>query len=81
MTFDNDFLCFYMDGVLENKAAKKFATHYLEGDSIMVWKIHGVKNNRYLNGCVDDIEFFDCILSPAEVSQLYNARTPIKQAE
>lgn len=76
ITYDNAFLCFYLDGILENKAAKNFESTFLKGDSILVGKKCSIKNNRYLNGCVDDIEIYDRVLSPTEISALYNAPNP-----
>src|SRR5439155_13362647 len=49
ITYDDDYLCFYMDGVLDNKAAKGFENCFLPGDSVLVGKRTGYKNNRYLH--------------------------------
>src|SRR5204863_9777731 len=68
----------YIDGVLDNKAAKNFRTRYLETDSILVGMMWGDTNQRCLNASVDDIQIFNRVLSPEEVQRLYNAPNPNK---
>jgi hypothetical protein len=80
ITYDNSNLIFYLDGILENKAVKNFELSFLAGDSVIVGAVRGSKNRRFLNGCVDDIRFYDRVLSPAEIRQLYNAPNPNKFA-
>jgi two-component sensor histidine kinase len=78
MTFDDEFLSFYIDGVLDNKAAKNFRTCYLDNDSILVGLVWGDTNQRCLNASVDDIQIFNRVLSPEEVQRLYQAPNPNK---
>lgn len=80
MTYDDNFLCFYMDGMLEGKFVKNFKTKFLEGDSVLVGKRGGHKNVRYLHAAVDDIEIYNRVLTPAEINQLYLAPNPNKIA-
>jgi hypothetical protein len=76
MTYDDQFLCFYVDGKLQGKVTKGFKTEFLEGDSVLLGMCHDAKNVRFLCGSVDDLEIFDRVLSPKEVYALYNAPNP-----
>jgi len=80
ITYDDKFLCFYLDGVLEGKVAKNFKSKFLNGDSILIGKREGLKNKRYFQGTIDDIQFFNRVLTPAQVQVLYNAPNPNKNA-
>jgi two-component sensor histidine kinase len=80
VTYDDRFLCMYIDGVLEIKVFKNFRSRFLSGDSVIVANRTGPKNSRYFNGCIDDIYFFDRVLTPAEVTDLYKAPNPNKSA-
>lgn len=77
-TYDDHFFCLYLDGILENKMMKNFKTTFLSNDSVLVGIRTSKKNNRFLNGCVDDIEIYNRVLSPSEVMQLYHAPNPDK---
>ena len=76
MSFSKTDFCFYMDGKLVNKLSKNFATKYLESDSVLVGHSGCKKNQRYLIGSVDDIQFFHRVLSEKEVLDLYHAPNP-----
>jgi hypothetical protein len=76
MTYDDDFLWFYLDGLLETKMPKNFRSRFLEGDSVMVGARFSNENVRFFNGCVDDIEFYNRVLSAQEILKLYNAPDP-----
>ncbi len=68
----------YIDGKLEKKFPKNFKTKFLSTDSVVVGGTANKKNRRWLNGAVDDIEFYDKILTPSEIETLYNAPNPNK---
>jgi hypothetical protein len=76
MTYDDHHLALYLDNNLEAKLPKKFSNVFLAGDSIMIGNSANVKNERYLCGSLDDIEIYDKVLSPEDVSDLYNATNP-----
>ncbi len=78
LTYDYNFICFYIDGALEGKMVKKFDSQFLEGDSVVIGNLITKKNTRFLNGSVDDIEIFNRVLSQKEVFELYNAPNPNK---
>ena len=59
LTYDNDLLCFYVNGNLTASSAKNFESRFLEGDSVIVGRRFGVKNNRYFQGVIDDIEMME----------------------
>ena len=80
ITFNNSFLCLYLNGDLVEKARKTFETTYLETDSVVLGNRISAKNTRFLNGCVDDIAFYDRVLSHEEVLALYAAPNPKKMA-
>ncbi|MBA3681952.1 MAG: histidine kinase [Bacteroidetes bacterium] len=78
ITYDDDFFCFYLDGVLENRSPKNFKSRFLKTDSVMVATSANLKNNRFFNGYVDDIEIYDHVLSPDDILDLYLLPNPNK---
>ncbi len=76
MTYDNDFLCLYVNGVLENKTAKNFETHFLQGDSVVLGNTANVKNQRFFKGSIDDIKIYNRVITPQEVSDIYHEKDP-----
>lgn len=81
MAFDDRYLWLYINGVLQNDnkpMLKNFRSHYLETDSVIVGSLANKKNNRSLQGTVDDILFYNRALSTDEVIELYNAPDPDK---
>jgi two-component sensor histidine kinase len=78
ISYDYDNFSFYVDGKLEDRLPKKFETKFLQEDSVIIGVTANKKNNRFLNGTVDDIEFFDKVLTDDEVLALYNAPNPNK---
>jgi len=80
ITYDNKYLSLYINGVLEGKAAKKFRSEFLEGDSVLIGMHYGTKNKRFFQGSVDDIYIFNRVISPSEIKELYNAPNPNRVA-
>lgn len=76
MTYDDKFLKYYLDGHLEAKMPKNFTSRFLKGDSVIVGNVNSSENVRFFNGCVDDIEFYNRVISEEEVQRLYH--TPYK---
>jgi hypothetical protein len=76
LTYDNDSMAFYVDGKKEGKLAKGFATRFEPGDPVLVGATGNKKNNRFLNGVVDDIFIYDRALTDAHVKELYEAPNP-----
>lgn len=76
ISYDRNYFCLYVDGKLAGKLPKNFETRFLEGDSVMIGNTANKKNKRFLNGIVDDIEFFDKVLSEKEISELYDSPNP-----
>jgi hypothetical protein len=76
MSYDNHFHSFYLNGVLQRKAVKNFETRFVETDSVMIGVTANKKNNRFMDGEVDDIEFYNRVLSDSEVLELYHAPNP-----
>ncbi len=78
MAYDNKFLSFYIDGVLQAKLPKSFQSQFLKGDSILIGKRNSEKNKRYFNGSIDDLQIYDIALSEEEIQGLYNLPDPNK---
>lgn len=78
MTFDDHQLAFYVDGVLNLSSQKHMKTVYLATDSVLVGSTGSSKNIRYMSGWVDDLAFYDRVLSDQEVTELYHAPNPNK---
>ncbi len=76
LSYDYHYLRFYIDGELQGRMKKKFETKFIGTDSVMIGSLANKKNDRFLNGLVDDIAFYDYVLSPDEVSALYDAPNP-----
>lgn len=76
IAYNNNQFSFFIDGKLENTLTKDFETQFLEQDSVIVGVTANSKNFRYSNISVDDIEFFDQVLSQTEVANLYHAPNP-----
>jgi hypothetical protein len=78
LAYDYDFLRFYIDGELQGKMDKKYETKFITTDSVLVGTLANEINDRFLNAVVDDIDFYNYVLSPDEVLALYHAPNPNK---
>jgi hypothetical protein len=78
ISYDFNYFSFYVDGQLSLKLPKKFKTAFYEKDSVLIGTTGNKKNNRWLNGTVDDIEFFDKVLTDEEINELFHAPNPNK---
>lgn len=76
MAYNNENFWMYVDGKLEGKISKNFETKFLEADSVMLGTTANRKNMRFLIGMIDDVEFYDKVLTESEVEELYNAPNP-----
>lgn len=76
--YNDDTFKLYVNGILEDQHEKKFKTHFLASDSVLIGNTGNKKNCRFLNATVDDIEFYDRLLTDEEVQSLYNAPNPNK---
>jgi hypothetical protein len=76
ITFNDDSLSFFIDGEMEGRLPKKFKTKFQAGDSVLLGATGNEKNNRFLNGIIDDIAFYDRVLGQNEVRDLYHAPNP-----
>lgn len=77
-TFDKTQFAFYVNGKLQQAAAKRFEVTYLEGDTVIVGNTASKKNYRWSQGCFDDIRFYNHALTTNEVTTLYNEPNPNK---
>lgn len=78
ISYDHNFLSFYINGKLEGKCTKNYETEFNPLDSVVVGTTASIKNQRSLNGIVDDIEIYDRVLTDKEILELYNAPNPNK---
>lgn len=69
----------YIDGKLESETVKAFDTEFLATDSVMLGVTANKKNSRWFNGCIDDVRFYNSVLSAEDVTALYQAPDPNKQ--
>lgn len=76
LTFDDHFIAFYLDGELQGRQVKNFETRYQPGDSVLLGVTANKKNNRFFQGRIDDLEFYDRVLDSEEVQALYHAPNP-----
>lgn len=76
LAYDDEYLSFYLDNVLENKMPKGFRSFFTPGDSVLLGNTHNPKNLRFYCGAVDDIHIYNRVISAKEVSELYNMPDP-----
>lgn len=76
LTYNDDYLWFYVNGELQHKEIKKFKSRFLDGDSVMVGYYRNPKNLRFYKGYIDDILIYNRVLSASEILELYNAPNP-----
>lgn len=76
MTIDRKEVAFYVNGELQGRSPKRFQTRYLATDSLMIGHTANWKNQRYIQGTVDDIHIFHRVLSEKEMLALYEAPNP-----
>lgn len=75
-TYDAHDLKFYINGELEGQMIKGFESKFLEGDSVILGRSMGYKNERFAHAILDDIRFYNRVISDEEVKSLYNAPNP-----
>lgn len=78
IAYNDETFLLYINGNQDRKIQKKFRTKFLESDSVMVGHTANKKNLRFLLGSVDDIQFYDKVLSDAQIRAIYNAPNPNK---
>lgn len=78
LSFNDDSLWFYVDGELITSIVKKFRTKYVKDEPVIIGSYANSKNERYLNGYVDDVKIYNRVLNADEILQLYNAPNPVK---
>lgn len=76
LAYDYHAIKFYIDGKLQGEMKKKFQTKFISTDSVMIGSLANKRNDRFLNGTVDDVAFYDYVLNDDEVSALYAAPNP-----
>lgn len=76
LTYNDKQVCFYLDGVLQNKVTKKSPARFLATDSVMLGNSANKKNLRFFHGSIDDVEIYHRVLSPEEVLNLYESPNP-----
>ena len=76
VSYDDHYVSFYVNGVLEGRQVKNFATVFQATDSVIIGASANKKNKRFLRACVDDLEFYNRVLSDQEIMELYKAPDP-----
>jgi Histidine kinase/Concanavalin A-like lectin/glucanases superfamily len=75
-TWDQNYIALYVNGLLQNKAQTGYEMTYLASDSVVLGISANPKNYRCMGGEVDDIFFYDHVLTGEEVLTLYQAPNP-----
>lgn len=75
MTYDDNTLQLYIDGVFITSTAKNFVSTF-SNESVRVGSSLNWENNRALDGAVDDIRIYNRVLSSSEVTALYEEPDP-----
>jgi len=70
VTYSSDTIRFYIDGIIENTVVKSVST---VGQANYIGKSNDqYPNEAWYNGTIDDVGFWDRVLSISEISQVYN---------
>lgn len=78
MSFDETQFIFYFGGKMVDQVEKNYHMQYDPQDSVLIGYSGNEKNYRFFNGTVDDILYFDRILSNEDVDKLFHAPNPNK---
>ncbi len=76
VTYDDQWLSLFVNGQLLGRAKKGFQSVFWKGDSVLLGKAPGLKNERFVMAVIDDLRFFNCVLSPAQIDALYHEPDP-----
>jgi len=76
-TYDNDSSHFYLNGFkAANSINKGFASTFISTKKVMMGYSDDATNERYFHGAIDDVGIYNRVLTPAEVTTLYNEPNP-----
>ena len=75
-SYNNDSLWLYIDGVLNSKVFKGFPSLFLPTLPVLVGHSGSNVNYEFFNGSIDDIQIYNCVLSSAQVKNLYTQSKP-----
>jgi hypothetical protein len=78
ITYDYNSSALYLDGKLRSTYHKNFETRFLETDSVLIGKTGNKRNQRFLKANIDDINFYNKVLTADEVYELFVAPDPNK---
>lgn len=77
MTYDDDTLKSYIDGVLIGAKYKGYnSANIFSNEDVRVGSSMNASNNRALDGTVDDIRIYNRVLNQSEVTALYEEEDP-----
>jgi hypothetical protein len=76
-TYDDDSVSFYIDGVLQNRIFKGFASNFSLTDPVLIAASGSVINARFFNGAIDDIRIYNRVLNQQEIDSLFNDSDPL----
>lgn len=75
-SYNTDSCFLYVNGKLEGASRKDFITSFNPKDSVLIGHSGSEKNQRYFFGAIDDIKFFNKVITSEDVLSLYNASNP-----
>lgn len=76
ITYDDQWLSLFVNGELQGRARKGFSSVFMSGDSVLIGKTPGLKNERFTLAVFDDIRFFNGLLSAEQIDNLYHEPDP-----
>ena len=77
-SYNTDSCFLYVNGKLEGMSRKDFTTMFNPKDSVLIGHSGSEKNQRYFFGAIDDVKFFNKVISSEDVLNLYNESNPNK---
>ncbi|HLP11239.1 MAG TPA: LamG-like jellyroll fold domain-containing protein [Flavobacteriales bacterium] len=76
LVYTDDSLKLYVNGILENKIAKGFASTFSATEPVLLGASGDPSNDRYFNGTLDDIRIYNRAITLEEVDSLFNEADP-----
>jgi hypothetical protein len=76
LAYDNNTIWLYVNATLQQTMNKGYTSVFLQTDSVMLGNSANVQNNRFFYGAIDDIGYYDYVLSIREVAVLYEEGNP-----
>lgn len=76
-SYDHDTMYLYVDGVFQQKSTKYFTSNFSVTDSVYLGALNYGGLQNFFYGSLDDVRFYDRVLSQTEIEGLFNEENPV----